>query len=102
MSRYVDLEGVTWDGKPISSKIQEVQTKHGYLQGITIGWLWGDNVPHIDLEEHDKQIRADVIDEFVHKVKEHHYVLSDIINSTDYGMFTVGIEQIAEELKEQK
>ena len=39
------------------------------------------------------------IDDFVRKVKEHHYVLSDVINSTDYGMFTVGIEQIAEELK---
>ena len=39
------------------------------------------------------------IDDFVKKVKEHHYVLSDVINSTDYGMFTVGIEQIAEELK---
>ena len=39
------------------------------------------------------------IDDFVHKVKEHHYLLSDVINSTDYGMFTVGIEQIAEELK---
>lgn len=56
MSRYVDLNGVSWDGKPISSKIQEVQTKHGCMQGITIGWLWGDNVPHIDLEEHDKHI----------------------------------------------
>ena len=52
------------------------------------------------LDEYDKQIRADVIDDFVHKVKEHHYVLSDVINSTDYGMFPVGIEQIAEELKE--
>ena len=51
-------------------------------------------------DEYDKQIRADAIDDFVHKVKEHHYVLSDVINSTDYGMFTVGIEQIAEELKE--
>ena len=51
-------------------------------------------------DEYDKQIRADVIDDFVHKVKEHHYLLSDVINSTDYGMFTVGIEQIAEELKE--
>ena len=47
-----------------------------------------------------KQIRADAIDGFVHKVKEHHYVLSDAIHSTDYGMFTVGIEQIADELKE--
>lgn len=46
-----------------------------------------------------KQIRADAFDDFVHKVKEHQYVLSDAINSRDYGMFTVGIEQIAEELK---
>ena len=51
------------------------------------------------LDEYDKQIKADAIDEFVHKIKEHHYILSDVINSTDYGMFTVGIEQIAEELK---
>lgn len=59
MSRYVNLEGYTWDGTSITSKIQEVKTKYGYMQGITIGWLWGDNVPHIDLEEHDNQIRAD-------------------------------------------
>ena len=39
------------------------------------------------LDEYDKQIRADAIDEFVHEVKEHHYVLH--------------IEQIADELKEQ-
>ena len=56
-----------------------------------------------EYEEEQKQIfnqiRADAIDEFVHKVKEHHYVLSDVINSRDCGMFTVGIEQIAEELK---
>ena len=53
------------------------------------------------LDEYDKQIRADAINEFVYHIKEHHYVLSDVINSTDYGMFTVGIEQIAEELKEK-
>ena len=42
------------------------------------------------------------IDDFVHKVKERQYVLhilSDFMNCEDYGMFTVGIEQIAEELK---
>ena len=50
-------------------------------------------------DKYDKQIRAEVIDEFVYNIKKHHYVLSDVINSTDYGMFTVGIEQIAEELK---
>ena len=52
------------------------------------------------LDEYDKQIRAKAIDDFVQKVKEHQYVLSDVVNSRDYGMFTVGIEQIAEELKE--
>ena len=41
------------------------------------------------------------IDDFVTNVKEHQYLLSDVINSKDYGMFTVGIEQIAEQLKEQ-
>ena len=40
------------------------------------------------------------IDDFVQKVKEHQYVLSDVINSKYYGMFTIGIEQIAEQLKE--
>lgn len=50
-----------------------------------------DNVAH--------EMYCKGIDDFVKKIKEHHYVLSDVINSTDYGMFTVGIEQIAEELK---
>ena len=50
-------------------------------------------------DKYDKQIRAEVIDEFVYNIKKHHYVSSDAINSTDYGIFTVGIEQIAEELK---
>ena len=42
------------------------------------------------------------IDDFVHKIKERQYVLhilSDFMNCEDYGMFTVGIEQIAEQLK---
>ena len=39
------------------------------------------------------------IDDFVQKVKEHQYVWSDVINSKDYGMFTIGVEQIAEQLK---
>ena len=44
------------------------------------------------LDEYDKQIRTEAIDDFVQKVKEHQYVLSDVINSRDCGMFTVGIE----------
>lgn len=72
-----------------------------------MGWDYYNDCPteeftEYQLEEHDKQIRADAIDEFVHEVKEHHYVLhilSDFMNCEDYGMFTIGIEQIAEELK---
>lgn len=60
MSRYVDLDGLTWDGTKISSHIQEVKTQHyGYMQGITVGWLWDDNVPHIDLESYEEDIRRD-------------------------------------------
>lgn len=73
MSRYVNLDGVTWDGTPIASKIQEVKTRVGYMQGITVGWLWGDAVPHLDLEEHDKQIRADVYDELISKCNKYSY-----------------------------
>lgn len=43
--------------------------------------------------------RNKAIDDFVKLVKEHQYLLSDVINSKDYGMFTIGIEQIAEQLK---
>ena len=68
MSRYVDLDGLSWDGKPIASKIQEVQTKYGYFQGITVGWLWGDSVPHINLEEHDAKVRQDAIEELVGRI----------------------------------
>lgn len=93
MSRYVDLNGLTWDGNPISSKIQEVKTKHGYMQGITVGWLWGDNVPHFDLEEHDKEVRADAIDEFFNRIKR------SIMTSSYMGIRLKDVEYIAKELK---
>ena len=57
------------------------------------GWLLNHD-KEITISEHNK-----AIDDFVQKVKKHQYVLSDVINSKDYGMFTIGIEQIAEELK---
>ena len=100
MSRYVDLDGISWDGKPIASKIQEVQTKHGYMQGITVGWLWGDNVPHIDLEEHDAKVRQDAIEEelqsFAQWLWDSHYLVDEA--------FTIRlVEQYKDEqLKEKK
>lgn len=39
------------------------------------------------------------LEDVMTKVKEYHYLLSDKINSTDYGMFTCGIEQAIDELK---
>lgn len=88
MSRYVDLDGVSWDGKPISSKIQEVQTKHGCMQGITIGWLWGDNVPYIDLEEHDKHI----IEQYKENVKLKD-TIKNIHDSVSIQMYCKGIDE---------
>ena len=44
--------------------------------------------------EYDKQIRADAIDEFVHKIKE--------CVGMDWEWDFMFIEQIAEQLKEQK
>ena len=57
---------------------------------------------HNIYEQGKAEGRAEAIDAFISEVRKHHYLLSDRINSTDYGMFTFGIEQIAEELKEQK
>lgn len=65
MSRYVDLDGNTWDGKPIISKIQEVKTNHGYMSAITTGWLFSEGVPYLDIEKHDAKVRADAIEECI-------------------------------------
>ena len=62
---------------------------------------YGISFNQLDCSRHDNEIYKKAIDDFVQMVKEHQYVLSDVINSKDYGMFTVGIEQIAEQLKEQ-
>ena len=60
---------------------------------------YGISFKELDCSKHDNEIYKKAIDDFIQKVKEHQYVLSDVINSKDYGMFTVGIEQIAEQLK---
>lgn len=50
-------------------------------------------------------IRAAAFNEFAErflkKVHDNHYLLSDRINSKDYGMFTIGIEQAVNETKEE-
>ena len=96
MSRYVDLNGVSWDGKPISSKIQEVQTKQGYLQGITVGWLWGDNVPHIDLEEHDNHI----IEQYKENTKLKD-TIKDIHDNVANEMYCKGIDDFVNRMLEE-
>lgn len=99
MSRYVDLNGNTWDGTPITSKIQEVKTRSGYMSGITTGWLWCDSVPHIDLEEHDKQIMVDTIDEFYNRLLDN----KNEINASNYPWNYIELvaRKMTEKLKEQ-
>ena len=47
--------------------------------------------------EVENEIKAEAIREFAEKLKslinQHHYILANIHNSRDFGMFTVGIEQ---------
>lgn len=94
---YADLRRVELSGADLrGADLHGADLRNTYLDSAK-------NLPFIPYacpDEVVKQIRTDAIDEFVQKVKEHHYVLSDAINSKDYGMFTVGIEQIADELKE--
>lgn len=100
MSRYVDLDGLTWDGKTIASKVQEVQTKHGYMQGITVGWLWGDNVPHIDLIEYEAKIRAEFANKLLDALRTEYYYPTQ---SFEDGVIEVVKDAIHDiEQKEQK
>ena len=50
------------------------------------------------------EIRAEAIKEFAERFLEiihnNHYLLRTNLNSTDYGMFTLGIEQALNEAKE--
>lgn len=81
MSRYVDLDGNTWDGEPIISKIQEVKTKHGYMSAITTGWLFSEGVPYLDIEKHDAKVRADERAKVIDHIEK--YMITSICSSCD-------------------
>lgn len=90
----IDCQNVmnTYLGEYDKHVIAQYEAEHGNLAD-TIREIH-DNVA--------REMYCKGIDELVQKVKEHHYVLhilSDFMNCEDYGMFTVDIEQIAEELK---
>lgn len=65
---------------------------------------------YLDLSEYKKQIRADAIEEAIHKINEHRNVLSadynaDIITEEDYkyrDSECLWVIEIFEQLKEQK
>lgn len=99
MSRYVDLDGLTWDGTKITSKIQEVQTKYGRLMGITSGWLWSDSVPHIDLVTYEEQIRADERTKTITNIEK--MFLEIKYGGVDVFQF-VSIDSVLEKLEQMK
>lgn len=53
----------------------------------------------MEIREREKESYNQALEDLLSKVKSNHYLLSDKINSTDYGMFTCGIEQAIGELK---
>lgn len=71
MARYIDLDGNTWDGTKLTSKIRH-DDRYGAF--ITVGWLFSDSVPTLDLEAHDKEIRDKAIEELMEVIHERVYM----------------------------
>ena len=73
------------------AKSREMLRVDDYLQS-------GKRPPECPLAEvptpHGRLIDAEALEAAIH---EHDYYLKDMFNSTDHGMFTVGIEQIISE-----
>lgn len=78
MSRWIDLDGYTWDGTLITSKVCEMRSKNGYLQAISVGWLWGDHVPHFS-EKDDviKHITRSYLEDIKSSLYDRLYLLKD-------------------------
>lgn len=53
----------------------------------------------MEIREREKESYNQALEDLLSKVKSNHYLLSDKINSTDYGMFTCGIQQVVDELR---
>lgn len=60
MSKWINLDGNTWDGKPISSKWTPDDKRGTY---ITIGWLYNEKL-YMDLDKHDAEVCDKMISEF--------------------------------------
>ena len=100
--KYLDCDSCLEDKIKEHDKQIRAEAINDYYNKLNEKINTDTNLKDTIREIHDKvaqEMYCKGIDDFVKKIKEHHYVLSDVINSTDYGMFTVGIEQIAEELK---
>ena len=67
--RLVDLDGKTWDGTQLNSKYRPMYDAQGRneMMAITMGWLI--DAPKFDLDKHDAEVRAKVIDEFVNNLR---------------------------------
>ena len=57
------------------------------------------DIPQELIDKIKKDSYNQALEDLLSKVKSNHYLLNDKINSTDYGMFTCGIEQAINELK---
>lgn len=63
------------------------------------------NIPTQIIVYNEEQIKSEAVKEFAErflkKIHENHYLLSDKHNSTDKGMFTIGIEQAVKETEKE-
>ena len=89
--KLIDLDGDSWDRKPISSKIKANDRIGSY---ITIGWLY--EAPQFDILAHDKEVKASVIEDIICDID---YYLNLGSQEYDYTVLE-DIKKNAEKLKE--
>lgn len=97
MKRYIDLNGNTWDGMKLTSKIRH-DDRYGAF--ITVGWLFSDSVPVLDLEAHDKEVQEKAIDTFTEEAMKQ---FTEFDLKHGYPTVTdckIILKEIAEQMKE--
>lgn len=89
-------------------KFKKIETTvNGFWEGIQKLAMFKDKeIPTLEeLLEYMDNLKVEAIKEFAERflkiVHDNHYLLVDRINSKDYGMFTIGIEQAVDETKKE-
>lgn len=91
---YSDVLGLIDENNRQKAEIERFKISHSqFISDI--------NTYKEKLKTAKAEAKKEFAERFLKKIHGNHYLLSDQINSKDYGMFTVGIEQAVNETKEE-